>query len=508
MKRLLPLLLMMLLFLAPALAEDDPTALFLEAHPGYEIMITHPEYGITAADVEGDIAAAILTNGTEKVLCIAERVNGQWTQTIDTAKALNQDEAYNYHLYVSPDDPIVYWERLSSDTCVVYSARLKNGVWTVDSPCFKNAWGDDFREIELMWGNGQFRRIHRITDENGNILSTKELLPLPASWMDSMTALENFDESQLPTFYSEWWPTKADDRAIAEAAKELLPGYTLIGGSVTSRDELQLLMDRPDGARVFIGVIWDNGWQITESTPMPADTRYGAENFTNYLYMPDQTIIGLRHWAGGTWGVNRVMPDSGDLYHLGQHYFSNEYTFLFGGPSSEGTLLIGDSPWADITTINWTTLPHSIEEAAARINSSDWAMVNNPNPEDRLHLRVKADRDSASQGKYYNGTFVRVLERGKTWTKVDVFGVEGWMMTQYLAFGDDMQAVHHVTNHLFVSEILRFTTLYDAPGGKAIDEISGDVLVLGIVGDEWYHVWVDDEETGYVRQEDLWAGNG
>lgn len=507
MKRLLPLLLM-LLFLTPAQAEDDPNRLFLAAHPGYEIMITHPEYGITASDVEGDIAAAILTNGTEKVLCIAERVNGQWTQTIDTAKALDQGEDYNYHLYVSPDEPSVYWERLSSDTCVIYIVRLEDGVWKINSSCVQSAWGYDFQEIELMWGNGQFRRTQRITDENAHLLSTKELLPLPASWMDSMTVLENFDVSQLPTFDSEWWPTKADDRAIAEAAKTLFPGYTLVGGSVTSRDELQLLMDRPDGARVFVGVIYDGGWQITESAPMPADTRYGAENFTNYLYMPDQTIIGLHHWADGTWGVNCVMPDSGDMYHMGQHYFSDEYTLLFGGASSEGTLLIGDVPWGDITTIDWTALPHTTVEARAAIDNTDWAMVNNPNPEDRLHLRVKPDRDSASQGKYYNGTFVRVLERGKTWTKVDVFGVEGWMMTQYLAFGDDMQAVRRVTNHLFVSDILRFAMLYDAPGGKAIDEISGDVLVLGIVGDEWYHVWVDDEETGYVRQSDFSAGNG
>ena len=33
--------------------------------------------------------------------------------------------------------------------------------------------------------------------------------------------------------------------------------------------------------------------------------------------------------------------------------------------------------------------------------------------------------------------------------------------------------------------------------------------VIGIIGDEWYHVWFPATgEYGFVRQSDLWAGNG
>lgn len=491
MKRLLPLLLMMLLFLAPAQAEDDPNALFFAAHPGYEV---------AASQSCGDTAAAILTHGEDRTLCIAERVNGVWTLTIDNPKALISHEARDYHLLVDTDDA-VFWSCQPWDTHESYGAYRQNGVWQLTSPIFSTAWGNAFREIELSWGDGMLRRTQHLVDENDNILSTKELMPLPASWLDSMTTLDVFDINQLPTFQADI-PTVMEGRALELAAKELLPDYAYIDGALLA-DELQLLLDKPDGTRVFVGVIWDGKWKLIESTPLPADTRYGNENFTDYLYIPAYGTIGVHPWPDGTWGVDFLMPDTEGMFLLGQNYFSDS-RFIYGSE----TLLVGDLPWNDLTTIDWTTLPHSFEEAAARIDNSGWAMVNNPNPEDRLHLRVKPDRDAASQGKYYNGTFVRVLERGKTWTKVDVFGIEGWMMTDYLAFGDDMQRVQRVNIPRFVSEALPYASLYDAPSGKEIGRITGNVRILGLVGDEWYHVWVDDERTGYVRQEDLWAGNG
>lgn len=41
-------------------------------------------------------------------------------------------------------------------------------------------------------------------------------------------------------------------------------------------------------------------------------------------------------------------------------------------------------------------------------------VVANPDPEDRLHLRVSTSTTSASLGKYYNGTQVVVLKTTQT----------------------------------------------------------------------------------------------
>ena len=492
MKRLFPLLLM-LLFLTPALAEETPESLFLAAHPGWEI---------TDFDMENDIAIAILSQGNDRTLCIAERANGTWTLTIDNPKVLRDHEAYEYRVAVDPEQPCVSWECQPWDVIESCSATRKNGAWTLDSMAFQTPWGmDAFHIITLSWGNGKLARKQDIIDENGKIRQTEALFPLPAPRLESMTDLANFDVSMLPVSQGDT-PTIMDGNALSEAAGVLLPDYTYVGGALLAQ-EMQLLMDKPDGTRVFVGVTYDGDWRITESTPLPAGTFYGYENFTDYLHIPDETTIGVRHWPDGTWGVDFLMPDNGDMMLLGRHRLSDSHFFFLNEH-----LFIGDLPWNDLTAIDWTSLPHTFDEARAAIDNSGWAMVNNPNPADRLHLREQPDRSSTSKGKYYNGTPVQVLERKGDWTRVNIFGVEGWMMSDYLAFGDDMEKVTQTKVVMYLKESLPSTTLYESPNGEALYDFRDDVLVLGMIGDEWFHVMLDSEETGYVRQEDFCPGNG
>lgn len=62
------------------------------------------------------------------------------------------------------------------------------------------------------------------------------------------------------------------------------------------------------------------------------------------------------------------------------------------------------------------------------------AVVKNPVATQKLNLRLSASAESKSLGQYYNGTPVTVLEYGKTWCRVEVYGVKGYMMTKYLLF--------------------------------------------------------------------------
>ena len=113
----------------------------------------------------------------------------------------------------------------------------------------------------------------------------------------------------------------------------------------------------------------------------------------------------------------------------------------------------------------------SLEDAGGGAEAGD-AVVNNPNPQDRLHLRVLPDTQAQSLGKYYNGVHVRVLG-GSTgaWVRVSVAGVEGYMQSRYLAFG--------------------------SAGGRYYNNTR--VRVLGVL-DGWYHVLVDeDDKTGYMK---------
>lgn len=63
-----------------------------------------------------------------------------------------------------------------------------------------------------------------------------------------------------------------------------------------------------------------------------------------------------------------------------------------------------------------------------------YAVVNNPNPRDKLNLRSRASTRGTSLGKYSNGTVVTMISQGDQWCKVKTpDGKTGYMMTDYLS---------------------------------------------------------------------------
>lgn len=293
----------------------------------------------------------------------------------------------------------------------------------------------------------------------------------------------------------------ADPAMIAK----LLPAYTFVEG-IDDGNELRLLMRNAENELVFVGGLLKNGaWHFTESTPLPEGTILGVENFTHSLGIPSSTYydcVSVRPYADGTWGVSLIYPDDEGMFFLGKHMV-HDGIFEYNGT-------FGDHPWSDITTIDWTTLPRTEAEALAQLDSSAWAVVNNPNPEDRLHLRAAPDQDAVSYGRYYNRTPVRIREYGKEWCAVTVCGLEGYMMTKYLVFGEDMNAIDHAGPELTFKEDLTEDRLYLEPraGSAYIECDDHDFYIMGVAGD-FYHIWLPaSEDYYYVRMEDMWAGNG
>lgn len=144
------------------------------------------------------------------------------------------------------------------------------------------------------------------------------------------------------------------------------------------------------------------------------------------------------------------------------------------------------------------------------LDTSDWATPNNANPQERLHLRSQADKKSRSLGKYYNGTPIKVLERGKEWTKVQIGSVTGYMMTKYLLFGEDINkqtpALAYKTNVNLITEILWDDTNTTE---KLTPYEVNQLLIIGVMEDEWYLVWEPNADRyGRILQSSLWDGNG
>ena len=275
---------------------------------------------------------------------------------------------------------------------------------------------------------------------------------------------------------------------------------------IKTGDSLQFVADRADGSRVLLCCAYGGsivGWQITESTPLPAGTRIGIENFTETLNLGGLYYgVNIGRYPSGTWGVTGISFLHGNWINVGPGWVCEDMY--------NGHFLFGRHPWSDITQMDWSAIPSDMTNLSAYLDTSRIATPNNPNAKDRLHLRKLATKDSRSLGKYYNGTPLEILSLEGDWTQVRVGGQVGYMMTKYILTG---QAVNQQ-----VSAILRKTNVHplteirwdneNTPCKLAGYEIER-LFIIGVVEDEWYLVW--DPTTGRcgrIRQSDMWDGNG
>ena len=180
----------------------------------------------------------------------------------------------------------------------------------------------------------------------------------------------------------------------------------------------------------------------------------------------------------------------------------------------------GNHPYDDVTDLPFAEFPTTYEEAVQHLDRTNWAVVNNPNPADRLYLRGKASKEGRNLGKFYNRTPVYVDEIRGDWAYVRIGrATTGYMMTKYLAFGEDADKVECAFPQLEVREEYRLNvadeTTYEF---EVLDEPSKSApytrwhswdnwVVIGIKGN-YYIVMNDNENVCYIPQSHLWAGNG
>ena len=506
---LCPVLLAMLLTLLSGLAfaqetlPAEVTALFENALPSHTIAL---------ADQCGFTAAAVMTDGASQVLCVAEQQNGAWALAVCNPAALRQDTSVTSLLLDT--DETLFWSYNTYGTVVdTCHAVRTDGVWRVVSLMTSETDDGSISEYHLSYENGLLYYSSYLCDENENIQSKDSFAPVPAAWLEQWMPLNAYDDSQLPKpihYYTHSW---LPEDATAPAAAELFPGDTFLGGCA-KKEHLEFFLQRPDGSRVLAVCRLDDmgEWVITRSTPLPEGASYGLENFSSSLVIGD-LLVSVGAVDENTFGVTFIYNFSDDLsgtymFSLGKNRITGQSPNIYGH-------CYGDHPWADITVMDWNGLPRSLEEALSIMDSSRWAVVNNPDPADRLHLRAKADRGSQSLGKYYNGTPVYVLETRGDWVQVNIFGTTGWMMKKYLAFDENGYSVETALPSRVPVNPTSHQYVYAGPDRDlpafcaSCEGIGQSLLVLGVVEDDWYHVWFPDgERTGYVEQKYWYEGNG
>lgn len=176
------------------------------------------------------------------------------------------------------------------------------------------------------------------------------------------------------------------------------------------------------------------------------------------------------------------------------------------------TMKVGTLPF-DPFADDLTALPSTLEELNARLDRTKLAVVCNPDPNDRLHLRTKPSREADSLGKFWNGTPVRVLNERDGWCQVEI-GTDGrltgWMLKKYLVTGAKMDQV----TPCFSQQTLRDdkaeteTPIYTDLSLKERYCTHSGWALMGVVNDWLYVVVTDEGETGYAPMEWFFDGNG
>lgn len=130
------------------------------------------------------------------------------------------------------------------------------------------------------------------------------------------------------------------------------------------------------------------------------------------------------------------------------------------------------------------------------------AIVNNPNPTDRLHLRSSESTQSVSLGKYYNGCTVVVLDnKSNSWDHVRIGTTEGYMQNSFLAYDKQIDdATFSMPTALVANPNGSGVNLRirNSSSSKITDYYPNgtQVTIMGVCG-KWYHVQINDR-TGYM----------
>jgi|GEM_PF-4194697 len=168
----------------------------------------------------------------------------------------------------------------------------------------------------------------------------------------------------------------------------------------------------------------------------------------------------------------------------------------------------------ELASVDFQSVLNMLNNPKETLSMEGLAMVNNPNPKDRLNLREKPNADSASLGKYYNGTFVELLGGDDIWAHVNIHGRQGYMMRKFLAADREVYSVVLADTDRMPMESAEHTglPLYEAPDKSAavrtVIPYGTNLVLLGDTDGGWCHVLLAEGIAGFVESKLIFEGNG
>lgn len=296
----------------------------------------------------------------------------------------------------------------------------------------------------------------------------------------------------------------------------LLPVSGKVIQNLLQSKVLLLLTEEEDGTYHLTEITQkaDGTYALRKTPALPSDvwldTFHGGEETLLLTWDQQNRNICFQRTADGQWRLSWFSRIDGSQPFLLS--FSLYRCSVWDEAGNTTVLKVGALPF-DLFTDPLNDLSGSMEEWAGQIDPSGLAVVCNPDPADRLHLRTKPSREADSLGKFWNGTPVRVLDERDGWCQVEI-GTDGrligWMMKKYLAFGSKMNSV----TPCFSQQILREDVpqedmpLYTDLTLKETYCTHSAWTLMGVVDGRLYVIVTDEGETGYAPMEWFFDGNG
>lgn len=420
----------------------------------------------------------------------------------------------------------------AGDSCTVWASDFEHKPATPDAAraraeLLPEQMADDIPGYTLLewascgWGGSEveagFYRVQnglldikwaRYVAEKG-MVSQVDMMPVPLS-EQMLRRFEQEPAKDLICTRAEGEVFKAEDAVDCEA----IPVEGRVVQSDIHSKGLILLTELESGMRRLYWATQDGagGYRVQATRDLPKgvylDTFHAANGEVEVEWQEGEAYrqAGYRLAADGTWALEWVMNEAVD----GKN---QSFGAAYGGVTfwEEDTRVIGSLDGCSLFETDLLSLPHTRAELEAVLVRDGWAVVCNPNPADRLHLRTRPKRDAESLGKFYNGTPVRVLERKDGWCRVEI-GLDGhlsgYMMEKFLVFGAEMDGVACAYPQKCFTEAYEGRKVY-ADAQMTVETVRMEAFdVVGVVEDRLYILLTDDGETGYVPQAWLFDGNG
>ncbi len=287
-------------------------------------------------------------------------------------------------------------------------------------------------------------------------------------------------------------------------------GKTVVVNNPYPGDRLNLRV-RPDESSPTLGKYYNGTFLKALSDEKDGWVRVRIFNVGGYmkakfLVYPEQLQIGaasvpaVKIQNSGGSGLNLRVAQSLQSASLGL-YKNGSTVRVFGVSETWAHVQTEDGNVGFVLRKRLSPEPEFNKSGSAAFNGG--AVVNNPNPADRLNLRCSPDKSAPTLGKYYNGTDVDVLSGDKNgWTMVSVYGLEGYMMTKFLAFGQDKFSVFYAIPDVQIRN-MNGTGLNLREGRSTSSALLGfygngsTVSVLG-VSESWCHVRTEEGRVGFM----------